>query len=140
MGYAVKLDTNGTNPAFLKRIVEAGLVDYIAMDVKGPEDLYDRIAGVRVDLEAIRRSIKLIMELPVAYEFRTTLSPLLRETKHIAGTAAMIAGAGKYVLQQFKPSKTLDTKTRLTIPWTTAKLEELRHEALKFVAEVDMRP
>jgi pyruvate formate lyase activating enzyme len=73
MGYAVKLDTNGSRPGALRELVTRGLVDFIAMDVKAPPSKYDLCAGTPVDLDAIRASISFIRSAGVAYQLRTTL-------------------------------------------------------------------
>ncbi len=76
-GLKVKLDTNGSNPDVVKGLVADGLIDYIAMDVKGPLDAYERWCGTDVDTERIRESIAFILEGHVDYEFRMTLVPFL---------------------------------------------------------------
>lgn len=85
LGFAVKLDTNGTNPDMLKELIEEGLLDYVAMDIKGPSDLYEKIIGVPVNIEAIKESANILMEASsknsLKYEFRTTVCrELLKET------------------------------------------------------------
>lgn len=75
LGYAVKLDTNGSRPDVLRRLFQQGLLDFVAMDVKAPWGQYDRLAGVAVDAAALRASIDLIARSGVAHEFRTTVVP-----------------------------------------------------------------
>ncbi|MCG7840958.1 MAG: anaerobic ribonucleoside-triphosphate reductase activating protein, partial [Methanomassiliicoccales archaeon] len=76
LGLKVKLDTNGTNPDMLDDLIKAGLLDFVAMDLKGPLDLkYDQLCGTAVDLVAIKRSINMIMTSGIDYEFRTTVVP-----------------------------------------------------------------
>jgi pyruvate formate lyase activating enzyme len=75
--YAVKLDTNGSRPQMLKTLIDAGLVDYIAMDVKAPWPKYTQLTGVDEPLEPIRESIALIAQSAIACEFRTTVYPPL---------------------------------------------------------------
>ncbi len=79
LGYRVKLDTNGTHPTVLALLLDAGLVDYVAMDVKAPPEKYDSICGVSVDHDSIDKSIGLVLSGPVTYEFRTTVVPQLTE-------------------------------------------------------------
>jgi len=74
LGLNVKVDTNGTNPKMLENLL--GIVDYVAMDIKGPSERYSQIAGVSANLTNIERSIKTVMIFP-DYEFRTTLTPIL---------------------------------------------------------------
>lgn len=102
LGFPVKLDTNGSRPAVIESIMEKGLVDYIAMDLKAPFERYDEICGVPVDIKAIRRSINFLMQGLVEYEFRTTVVPQLG-VEDILTMAQSIEGARLYVLQQFRP-------------------------------------
>ncbi len=73
-GLPVKLDTNGSNPRMLERLAEENLVDYLAMDVKGPKSLYPRLTGLEPDVEKVEASIKIASRFP-DYEFRTTVVP-----------------------------------------------------------------
>jgi pyruvate formate lyase activating enzyme len=72
LGFAVKLDTNGSNPEMLRGILSQGLADYIAMDIKAPLASYERLAGVPVQTQDIQQSISLVLESGVSHEFRTT--------------------------------------------------------------------
>ena len=103
MGYAVKLDTNGTNPALLAALMAEGLLDYVAMDIKAPFDRYRDITGTEDDMSAIRRSVTLLMNGGVDYEFRTTFAPGL-EPEDMADLAADIAGARRLFIQQYRPA------------------------------------
>ena len=96
----VKLDTNGTRPEVLEALLEAHLLDYVAMDLKAPTARYDELTGVRVDPDAIERSIHLILERAPDYEFRTTAAPTLT-AEDLEQAAAWIAGAKRYILQPF---------------------------------------
>ncbi|RLF47277.1 MAG: anaerobic ribonucleoside-triphosphate reductase activating protein [Thermoplasmata archaeon] len=107
MGYSIKLDTNGSNPEMLGRIIKYGLVDYIAMDIKAPLTKYSKITRTNVDIEKIARSIQLIFESGIEYEFRTTVVKELLSIEDILDIGSMIRGAKLYVLQRFIPSKTL---------------------------------
>ncbi len=101
IGYPVKLDTNGTNPKMLERLVGQNLIDYIAMDIKAPFDKYSEICGVDVSLQNIEESVSIIMGGEVDYEFRTTFVPELSKEDGI-DIAKRIKGAKKFVLQQYK--------------------------------------
>jgi len=100
IGYLVKLDTNGSNPDVLAGLFDEGLLDYVAMDVKGPEGMYPKIVGVPVDTDAIDRSIRLIEGRAPDYEFRTTVAPGLRR-EDIGAIVDWIKGARRYFLQRF---------------------------------------
>jgi pyruvate formate lyase activating enzyme len=100
LGLLVKLDTNGSRPDVVERLLDEDLLDYVAMDVKAPPDRYDALCGTRVDLAAIRRSIALLIEQAPDYEFRTTVAPTLTEAD-VRAIADLIAGARRYILQRF---------------------------------------
>ena len=102
MGYAVKLDTNGTHPALLAQILREGLADYVAMDVKNSPEKYGQTAGLeRVDLGPVRESVRLLMGGGTDYEFRTTVVDELHEASDFEAIGAWIAGAKQYFLQAF---------------------------------------
>ena len=100
LGLLVKLDTNGSRPEVLKELFDNYLLDYVAMDVKGPANRYDDLAGVQVDLDAIRRSIKLITDCAADYELRTTVAPTITP-EDIENTVKLVLGAKRYFLQAF---------------------------------------
>ena len=101
MGFLVKLDTNGTNPEILKYLIEEGLVDYVAMDIKAPKEKYELIACKKVDMNKIQESIDILMNGNVDYEFRTTFSPDMVHDD-IRQIAKWIAGAKHYSVQQYR--------------------------------------
>jgi len=107
-GIQVKLDTNGSSPSVLKGLVNEGLIDYIAMDVKGPIERYDKWCGVEVDRKKIEESIRFIMEGTVAYEFRMTVVPGMHHEDDIYQVAEFLRSSDKFFLQEFKPRKCLD--------------------------------
>ena len=100
-GFLVKLDTNGTRPSILSELIGDHLVDFVALDVKAPFELYDAVCGCEVDKDAIARSIRLLLDGQVEYEFRTTFAPPL-STADVAIIAAQVQGARRYVLQQYR--------------------------------------
>ncbi len=108
IGFLVKLDTNGTINGVLENIIEQKLADYIAMDIKGPAGKYSRIAGGSVDMDAILKSIRLIMDSGIDYEFRTTWAMEQLTAEDIIGCAMLIKNAKRFVIQRFNPSKHLD--------------------------------
>ncbi len=105
MGYAVKLDTNGYRPAVLKALVEAGLVDYVAMDIKNSLPRYGETVGIRsFDTAPIEESIDFLMEGRVPFEFRTTLVRGLHTPDSIRDMGKRTAGKEKFFLQTFEDS------------------------------------
>jgi pyruvate formate lyase activating enzyme len=105
-GFKVKLDTNGSNPAMLKKLIDRGLVDYVAMDVKLPQERYQKTLGVSP--ESIEESIRTIKNSGIDYEFRTTIVPTVHKREDILAIAKWLAPARRYYLQGFRPEKTLD--------------------------------
>lgn len=101
IGYLVKLDTNGTKPQILQKLIRDGLVDYVAMDIKGPLEQYDAVTRVKNDLSAIQKSIAILRNTGVAHEFRTTFAPMLT-TEDIVAAAKLVEGTERYYLQQYR--------------------------------------
>jgi len=102
LGYSIKLDSNGTNPEMLKKLITAGLVDYIAMDLKAPAHKYEAVVSTTIDFNKILESVKIIMSSGLPYEFRTTVVPGLITSEDIIEMAEIIKGADKWYLQFFK--------------------------------------
>ena len=107
MGYLVKVDTNGSNPAMLERLIRRRCVDYLALDVKGPLRKYGQIAQAKVETAKIRRSIELITSSGIEHEFRTTVVRSQLDKEDLIVTAKLLK-RGLYVLQSFVPAKSLD--------------------------------
>ena len=114
LGYPVKLDTNGTHPERLDRMIREGLVQYVAMDIKNSPGKYLLTAGLAGNearqealLGKIRRSISLIMELAPDYEFRTTVISKFHTEQDFAEIGEMIRGARRYFLQSFTDRDTV---------------------------------
>ena len=110
MGFAVKLDTNGSQPQVIKTLLDEKLLDFIAMDIKAPLEKYREIVKVPVNPDSIKESIRLILKAKIPYEFRTTIVQSQLEEKDILQIAKLISGAKNYVLQKFVPAKVLDKK------------------------------
>ena len=105
LGFQIKLDTNGSFPDRLKKLVRNGLADYVAMDVKcGPESYGDVMGIPGYDASAVEESIDFLLTGAVPYEFRTTLVKGLNTPENIVSAAKRIRGADKYFLQQFVDS------------------------------------
>lgn len=105
LGYAVKLDTNGSYPALLREVVSAGLVDYVAMDVKNSKEKYALTVGLpNLDLAPIEESVNFLLSGAVDFEFRTTVVKEFHTEADIAAIADWIEGAPRYFLQNFKES------------------------------------
>lgn len=102
LGYAVKLDTNGSFPEELKKIVDDRLVDYIAMDIKAPLEKYNSVAGIDVNMRDIEKSIAIILHSNLDYQFRTTVVKSLLNIEDLKKIAKLLRGAHSYILQRFR--------------------------------------
>lgn len=129
LGYAVKLDTNGTRPEVLRRLVEEHLVDFVAMDIKNSPARYAETAGVpETALTGVFESMDYLLSGAVDYEFRTTVVRELHEEADIAALAQRIRGASRYYLQCFKDSGEL-----ISHGWSAHTPETM--EAMRRLAE-----
>jgi len=138
MGYAVKLDTNGTHPDRLRELLEEGLIDYAAMDIKNSPERYGETAGVPgMDLAPVRESVRLLLEGKTDYEFRTTVAAELHDDDSFRGIGPWIRGARRYFLQPFT-----DRDTVRYGGFHAPAAEDLRRWAgimQEFVGEVSLR-
>jgi pyruvate formate lyase activating enzyme len=113
-GYKVKLDTNGTRPAIVRKLIDEGLLDYVAMDVKAPFEKYDAVCRVPVDSRAINETIDILLSGRVDYEFRTTVLPQFTEMDMLS-IARRIHNAKRFVLQQYRKPNTGVSDSRLEL-------------------------
>ena len=105
MGFAVKLDTNGSHPERLEPLIKAGLVDYVAMDIKNRREKYALTAGIPgLDIAPFEKSVSLLMTGGIEYEFRTTVIKEFHSPEDVLSIARWIQGAKHYYLQQFRDS------------------------------------
>jgi len=125
LGFRVKLDSNGTRPDVLKKVIDAKLVDFIAMDIKNQLKKYDKTTGVKGDKDRIRLSVDLIMNGRIPYEFRTTAVPGLHEKKDFLEIAKWIKGAESYYLQEYRDKIILDPSFRKKSKGKKINLEDI---------------
>jgi len=122
LGFLVKLDTNGSNPETLKDLIEKKLVDYVAMDVKSPKEKYQFFSGSKL-VKEVEKSINILKEDKVDFEFRTTLAPGLKK-EDILNLSGWIAGEKvNYFLQEFNSQKEVLNSEILSLP--VLKKEEI---------------
>jgi pyruvate formate lyase activating enzyme len=126
LGFSVKLDTNGTNPGTVKKLLSENLLDYIAMDVKATPTKYFEITQSKIPFETILESIDLIRASGVAHEFRTTLYPKL--TKADLVEMSHFLPKEKWYLQHFQPKQALDTPSRKLKPMKVGEIKEAMEE------------
>lgn len=138
MGFKIKLDTNGNHPDRLKEIVEAGLVDYVAMDIKNSPERYAQTCGLeKVNMEKINESISLLMHEAPDYEFRTTVVAQLHDRDSFLAIGPWLKGAKRYFLQAFADRDTVPF-AGFTAP-SKESLEEYAEVLRPFISEVSIR-
>ena len=162
MGFKIKLDTNGSFPDRLKNVIDSGYIDYIAMDIKSSADKYlmvsksldfdhNTLAGdnpFRENTESelanqqlmkkIKKSIKLIMNSGIDYEFRTTVCHPYHKINDFFQIGEMIKGAKRYFLQNFVPSKHVDSSIIFS-PLTDKEMEQATNIMKEYVKNVSIR-
>lgn len=111
-GFLVKLDTNGSRPEMVRNVIEAGLVDYFAMDVKQSVSKYEALCGPGASFEKTVESARLVIESGVDHEFRTTVAKGEHVTEDMEEIARAISGARRYFLQNYRPGDVLDSRFR----------------------------
>ena len=139
IGSLVKLDTNGSRPKALAYVMEKGLVNYIALDVKVPLGRYEETVRYRVKPEGLKETIKLIRRSGVDHEFRTTVVPGLLDGNDLEEIAITLAGSKRYVLQQFRPGKTLCPDFKDVKPYSEAEMRQFRDRVAPYFAETKLR-
>ena len=138
LGYAIKLDTNGTMPDRLRELLKEGLLDYVAMDVKNALSRYGETVGILpFDVTPIEKSIDLLLSGTVDYEFRTTVVKELHTVEDIAALAERIRGARRYFLQGFVDSGDLLSENLSAVSKET--MEKMRDAARVFVPATEIR-
>lgn len=133
MGYKIKLDSNGTSPDMLADLIEDKLLDFIAMDIKAPIDIYSSITCRPVDPESIKKSINTILSSEVDHEFRTTVIKSQLGFEDFVNIGTLINGADRYALQKFNPGKTLNPILKNEETYSDKEFEELKQLMEKYV-------
>lgn len=129
LGYKVKLDTNGTNPAMLKKLLEANSLDYIAMDIKTDMNHYNVMTGCITDVDAIQESIELIKSTNIEYEFRTTVIEEHHSETIFKNIGRMLKHATNYSLQYYEESE------HVIAPVFTTPTDEQMFDYAKILSE-----
>ena len=134
LGYSVKLDTNGSNPEMLKRLISKNLVDYIAMDLKGSFDEYEKFTGVKVSKMSILRSMDILVQSKLPYEFRTTIVPGLHNKENLTKLALQLKSLithyplsithFNWFLQKFQPQNCLDPEFLKVRPYSNKQMNK----------------
>lgn len=124
MNFLVKLDTNGNLPDVLKDLIQDGLVDYVAMDVKTTLEEYPNLVGDLVNTKNIKESINFLKKGTVLYEFRTTVIDEVHTTVMVKEMAKLLKDSDKLYIQKFRPETTLDPKFENKKPLPNKKMKE----------------
>ena len=125
IGLAIKLDTNGYRPQALASLIQNGLVDFVAMDIKSVPQRYHEAAGVPVDLARIQESLSILRSSGVAHELRTTVVPGIINPEDMDALAKFIAGDSPYALQQYRPEGVLRPEFQGLTPYPISILEKM---------------
>lgn len=141
LGYLVKLDTNGYRPEVLQSLMEEGLLDYVAMDVKASKEKYARTVGVSsVDLARLDRSISLLLgQDKIPYEFRTTVVKGLHDLADFEEIGKWLAGARVLFLQGYRESENVLDPSLCMGSYELTELECMAEKARKYIARVEVR-
>ena len=142
-GALVKLDTNGTSAEKVRELVDAELIDYIAMDIKNALEFekYKKASSLKSEalFDNVKKSIDYIRSCKVPYEFRTTVVPTIHEKQDIIDIAKFIKGAEKYALQNFQPENTLDVEFEKLTPFEVKDIEEMADSIKSLIDKVVVR-
>ena len=139
INYAIKLDTNGSLPEVLEKLINSRLIDYIAMDLKSSLKNYSQVVGLEIDPANIKKSIALIMKSGLPYEFRTTLVRYLHTYDDIEDIAKLIKGANKYFLQGFRRQTDLVDQDFNGRSFPLKTMIEFKNMAGKYVKVCEVR-
>jgi len=140
LGYKIKLDSNGTNPAMLTKLLAHNLLDYLAMDIKSAPEDYAKTTGTKFDFEKIKKSVKIIMSSNVPYEFRSTSVPGFINEEAIAKMGELIRGADKWYLQNFKSdAEMIDKKLLGKTGFSAAEMKKFAEIGRRFVKICEVR-
>lgn len=139
LGFLVKLDSNGTNPEILKKAIDEKIVDYIAMDIKSPLSKYTETVGRAVNVDNIKKSIEILKESGIPYEFRTTIVKSMLTFGDIEQIGREIKGATNYYLQKFIPTKTINPQFLKKVTYSDEEFAILKKIMEKYVSSCDIR-
>lgn len=132
----VKLDTNGSHPELLGRLIAERLVSYVAVDVKTTPENYECATGRADSAERVAQAINVVRGSGIAHEFRTTVYPGVVEISDLTRIAGLLAGCDLYALQQFRPERTLDPRAGHVAPYHKDDLEAARVACERFVPTI----
>ncbi len=135
MGFLVKLDSNGTHPDMIARMLREKMLDFVAMDIKGPLEKYQAIAAYPIDTAAVQRTIELLRCSDIEYEFRTTVVKSQLAPGDFTEIGELIKGAPRFALQRFRPGKTLHPAFRHETTYSDEEFEAIKEMLEEYVDE-----
>ncbi|MDR0887743.1 MAG: anaerobic ribonucleoside-triphosphate reductase activating protein [Candidatus Methanoplasma sp.] len=137
----IKIDTNGSMPHILDDIIGAMLVDKVCINIMAPlaHDEYSKAAGVDVDVQKIKDSIKITEESGISYEFRMVAVPGIIGSDAMLSVARSLQGPGSLIIQQFDPSSVADQELRKTVPYPVQALVRFAETSKKYIKHVRVR-
>ncbi|MAG11819.1 MAG: anaerobic ribonucleoside-triphosphate reductase activating protein [Parcubacteria group bacterium] len=140
MGFKVKLDSNGSRPDIIEKIIQMGVIDYIAMDIKITPERYKELTPRCVKPEKIKQSIRTIINSGIDHEFRTTMIKEFHDIETLKKMASEIQGAQRIYLQPFRPENTLDPAYKQYESFSNEEMENIAHTIFNpHVGEVGVR-
>lgn len=142
LGYKVKLDTNGSNPMVLEALIDEGLIDYVAMDIKNSIARYKETIGVAGEagdklLDNVKRSVEILKKGKIDYEFRTTVVDELHEVDDIAEVGKWLSGTPNYFIQDFNDTGDLIDSNMHQMQYE--KLKAILDEVRKYIPQTKLR-
>jgi len=151
MNFLVKLDTNGSNPEMLEKLIKEKLVNYISLDIKAPKEKYSKLIGLFKNglegkfleeqiIKRIEKSIWILKEEKIDYEFKTTLVPGFLGKEEVITIVKWIGTAKKYCLQNFWPEKTIDPRFQKMKPFPLEYLAEIKKVIAPFFEVCEVIP
>ncbi|WP_066497684.1 anaerobic ribonucleoside-triphosphate reductase activating protein [Abyssisolibacter fermentans] len=139
LGFLAKIDTNGTNPEMIYKLLNEDYIDYIAMDIKAPFEKYKSVVNADADIKKIKDSIEIIRQSKKGYEFRTTVCKELLSVEDIIKIAEYLKGSSKYAIQNFRDGdNVLVGKGKLT-PFTIEELDFLKQKINNYFNKLIIR-
>lgn len=127
LGFEVKLDSNGMRPDMIRQMIDDKVIDFVAMDIKGPLEKYQEIAARPIDLEAIQETIALLIDSGLEHEFRTTIVREQLEPGDFYKVGELVKGAKRFALQHFLPGTTLSPQFHTATTFTDAEFDQAKN-------------
>lgn len=138
LGFLVKLDTNGSNPNIIRKLLEEKLIDYVAMDIKNSKEKYNATTGIKnINTDMVSESISVLLNSNIDYEFRTTVVKNFHETSDFFSIGKWINGAESYYIQPFEDSGNLISDG--LSGFSLSELMQFKKTASPFVKHIDIR-